>query len=72
MRRRASRILATSHRRGRLPLLREHRASAELLNGLVRALGEEPPADAAALVVRHRSDMRACLRELYDRCAGRG
>ena len=71
VRRRAARILATSHRRGRLPLLREHRASPELLADLVRALGEEPPADGAALVVRHRSDLRACLRELYDRRAGR-
>lgn len=71
VRRCAGRILATSHRRGRLPLLREHRASPKLLIGLVRALGEKPPVDAEALVVRHRGDLRACLRELYDRHAGR-
>lgn len=72
VRRRAGRILATSHRHGRLPLLREHRSSPEVLIALVRALGEEPPADAAGLVIRHRSDLRACLRELYDRHAGLG
>jgi energy-coupling factor transporter ATP-binding protein EcfA2 len=67
--RRANAILATSHRPGRLPLLRQHNPTAELLAELVRDLGEEPPADLAALFAKRQGDLRACLRELYDRAA---
>ncbi len=69
MRRRASAILATSHHRGRLPLLRLHQTSAELLESLVSSLGQPPPLDAQQLVARHRGNLRDCLRELYDRAA---
>jgi len=69
VRRRATAILATSHRPGRLPLLRRQVASPALLAALVRDLGEDPPADLDALFARHRGDLRACLRELYDRAA---
>ena len=70
VRRRASRILATSHHPGRLPTLRRHDTSPELLAQVIAELGEPLPADHAALFARHQGDVRACLRELYDRAAG--
>lgn len=69
VRRRASAILATSHQAGRLPMLRRHQSSPELLCSLVAALGEPGPVDAMELVSRHRGNLRDCLRELYDRAA---
>ena len=69
VRRRASAILATSHRRGRLPLLRRQSTSPALLAELVRDLGEAPPDDLISLFARQHGDVRACLRELYDRQA---
>lgn len=67
--RRAPRILATSHREHRLPLLHRHATHAPLLNELVVALGATPPADAELLIARHHGNLRHCLRELYDRVA---
>ena len=62
-------LLATSHRPGRLPTLHVHRTSPALLAELVSELtGSDPlaTAEVAALFARHRGDLRACLRELYD------
>ena len=70
VRRRADRILATSHREGRLPLLYRHRTSPPLLARLIERLQAPVPEDLEALVQRHDGDLRACLRELYDRYAG--
>ena len=62
-------ILATSHRQGRLPTLHVHRTSPVLLAELVSELtGSDALAtvEVTALFARHRGDLRACLRELYD------
>jgi hypothetical protein len=69
-------ILATSHVAGRLPLLRRHRTSAALLVALAQELSGDSDADLAptchALFAAHGGDLRACLRQLYDRAAGDG
>jgi hypothetical protein len=67
-------ILATSHRAGRLPLLHRHTTSVALLADLIRELVGEayPEIDerrCGALFRRHRGDLRACLRALYDAAA---
>lgn len=62
-----ARLIATSHRPGRLPLLRHHRTTPALLGALVRDLADEAFGDAERLWSRHTGDVRACLRELYDR-----
>lgn len=72
--RRAGGLLVTSHRRGLLPSLREHRTSPELLADLVTELvGEkarrELDADLKELFELHRGNVRDCLRHLYDQCA---
>ena len=65
-------ILATSHIRGRLPTLHRHHTSPELLRELVHDLvhhRHDPApftARCAELFTRHRGDVRACLRSLYD------
>ncbi len=69
IRRRARRILATSHRPGRLPTLRRQQTSAELLGRVIDALGEPRPDDIAELFAQHHGDVRACLRAMYDRLA---
>jgi hypothetical protein len=67
--RRAAGLLITCHRPGWLPTLLECRTSPELLADLlVELVG---PAETAALPVaelfeRHRGDLRAVLRGLYD------
>jgi hypothetical protein len=65
----AARIIATSHRPGRLPLLRRHRTSPELLAELVGELDRPAGHDTAALWRRHGGNLRDCLRTLYDRRA---
>ena len=67
--RRATGILATSHRSGRLPTLRQHRTSPALLGQIIDALGEPRPDDLDQLFAHHMGDVRACLRTLYDRAA---
>ena len=67
-------ILATSHARGRLPTLYEHRTSPALLRDLVADLAGAPAAASLAnrcddLFSRCRGDIRACLRALYDDAA---
>jgi hypothetical protein len=68
-------LLATSHRKGRLPTLCEHRTSLALLEDLVCELVGETRAAALAprceaLFAQHGGDVRACLRALYDEAAG--
>ncbi len=72
--RRVGGILATSHVRGRLPVLHRHETSAALVRDLVGELTDAATATAlhdrcAALFERHRGDVRACLRSLYDEVA---
>jgi hypothetical protein len=65
--RRAGGIVVTSHRAGRLPLLRRCETSSSLLRELVSSLGVEiSPAESDALHARHRGNLRDALRELYD------
>lgn len=66
-------ILATSHVHGRLPTLRQHHTSPALLHGLVQELVGDGDHDQPSLIrrcdelfTRHRGDIRACLRHLYD------
>lgn len=62
----------TLHRAGRLPVILETATNPALLEHLVSEVSGArlPPGEAAALFQRHRGDLRACLRELYDRWAG--
>lgn len=66
-------LLATSHREGLLPTLYRCATSPELLAAIVaELLGDDPPgADLTELFYRHRGNLRAALRELYDLHAGR-
>jgi hypothetical protein len=71
---RADWLVAAMHRPGLLPTLVELRTSPELLAELVRELlgdgesrGIEP--ELPGLFARHRGNLRACFRELYDRYA---
>ena len=66
----------TSHRRGRLPILRDHRTSLPLLTALVIDLvGREETESLAPHLARlyrvHRGNLRDCLRGLYDLWAQR-
>ena len=71
--RRATVLLVTTHRPGRLPTLHRHAASPELLGDLVRALLDNtvhPYPDyeqLQTLFQRHDGNLRECLRTLYDR-----
>jgi hypothetical protein len=68
-------ILATSHVPGRLPVLHRHHTSAALLRDLVHeVIGDRHDPTLLDrrcddLFVRHRGDLRACLRALYDEAA---
>jgi hypothetical protein len=62
-------LVVTSHRPGLLPTLHECRTTPELLAGIVRDLGAEPP--PADLFVRHGGNVRDALREMYDRASAR-
>ena len=69
--RRAGGLLVTSHRVGRLPVLREHRTDPEILEALVRDLVGRASAERLGpeferLFVVHRGNLRDCLRSLYD------
>ena len=68
-------VVATLHRPGRLPTLVECDTDHDLLRELVMELA---PSDAPSiepelegLFERHGGNIRSCLRELYDVCAGR-
>jgi hypothetical protein len=80
----ASGLIITSHRSGLLPTLTECHTSAPLLGGLIdRLLTDAMPGaiplsgvsgdlpSAEDLFARHKGNLRAALRELYDRCAER-
>lgn len=62
----AAHVVATSHRPGRLPVLRRHETSPRLLARLVHELVGESAIDAETLWRRHRGNVRLCLRDLYD------
>ena len=66
----AAYVVATSHHPGRLPLLRRHETSPQLLARLVHELVGKSTIDAEALWRRHRGNVRLCLRALYDQHAG--
>ncbi len=84
--RRAGGLIVTGHRGRPLPVLIRTRTDPVLLAALIRSLlSQAHDADsglagmtamevdgvASALWHRHRGDLRAALRSLYDRCAGR-
>lgn len=70
--RRAGGLILTAHAAGRLPTLWRCETSPALLGEIVGALGVELAAgEAAALHARHAGNLRAALRELYDRAAAR-
>jgi hypothetical protein len=73
--RRASGLVITAHAPGRLPTLVEMRTDPALLRELVMELAPDDAERLAGslddLFRRHRGDIRSCLRELYDRQAGR-
>jgi energy-coupling factor transporter ATP-binding protein EcfA2 len=65
-------LVITSHRPGLLPTLIECSTTPALLAGIVRELLPPSlplPADLDGLYRRHQGNLRACLRELYDRYA---
>ena len=69
--RRAGGLVVTSHRSGRLPTLREHRTSPELLTALVSDLvGRDTAArlepELSRLFAVYDGNLRDCLRGLYD------
>ena len=72
--RQARRLVATLHRRGRLPTLVTCTTDPNLLRELVHELAPlqtavlDPTLDD--LFRRHDGNIRLCLRELYDMCAG--
>lgn len=65
-------VILTLHRAGRLPVILETAPNSALLEHLVGEVSGArlPAGEAASLFQRHRGDLRACLRELYDRWAG--
>jgi hypothetical protein len=68
--RRAGGLVITTHRAGRLPMLRRCETTPELLSELVVALGRPLSAEEAEkLYLEHGGNLREALRELYDRCA---
>ena len=65
-------LVATAHRRTRLPTLLHTKTSPALLSHLVERLGATLPAEQVIpLFQRHRGNLRDALRELYDREADR-
>ena len=68
--RRAGGLIVTTHRAGRLPLLRQCATDPDLLDDLVRRLGGDAslptPTDIRRLYDAHHGNLRDALRELYD------
>lgn len=70
-------LIVTTHRPGRLPVLRHHATTPGLLAGLVGELlrGSVPsppvptPEELEFLFRKHGGNLRECFRELYDRAA---
>lgn len=63
----AAGLVITTHRAGRLPILRECGTTPELLGDLARELaGVDATNDLTALWRRHGGNVRNALRELYD------
>lgn len=66
----ASGVLITSHRAGLLPTLLECRTSPQLLQEILhQILGNDAgfwDVECEALWMRHKGDLRLCLREIYD------
>lgn len=73
---RAAGLIVTSHRPGLLPTLIECSTTPSLLREIVAELDAQGRGIASevldSLHKRHKSDLRACLRELYDRYAQDG
>lgn len=63
---RAAGVIATSHSVGRLPLLRQHATSPELLADLVYELTGSPWPDLDRLWQAQAGDVRNCLATLYQ------
>ncbi len=68
----AAGFIVSVHRTSRLPVALELETSPKLLRALVESLtgGALPDGEAEILFHRHRSNLRECLRELYDRWSG--
>jgi hypothetical protein len=70
---RAAGLIITSHRPGLLPTLIQCSTTPGLLHEIVYALTPQTsafsPTFLNALHRRHKGNLRACLRELYDLCA---
>ncbi|MDA8017558.1 MAG: hypothetical protein MPN21_08930 [Thermoanaerobaculia bacterium] len=70
-------LLATVHRRGRLPVLHVHKTTPELLRSLVHQLLDDEATfrridrGLGQLFERHEGNIRKCLHELYDQFAGK-
>ena len=68
--RNAGGLVITTHRAGRLPLLHRCETSPDLLHSLIASLGEPlSTRECGELHARHDGNLRAALRELYDRWA---
>lgn len=68
----AAGCVITLHREGRLPTVLQSEPSPALLDDLTHELADAslPEGEARRLFIRHRGNLRECLRELYDRWAG--
>jgi hypothetical protein len=70
---RAAGLIVTSHQPCRLSTVIQCRTSPELLRRIVAQLLPDVPEEVEsllpALCVRHKGNLRAALRELYDLCA---
>lgn len=66
---RASRLVVTTHRPGRLPTVFTCRTDPHLLGELVRELTGDD-SDCASAWLRHRGNVRLALREFYDLKSG--
>jgi hypothetical protein len=68
----AAGFLVSVHRTSRLPVVLELETDAALLDSIVGDLtgGCLPEKEAAAILHRHRGNVRESLRELYDRWVG--
>jgi len=67
---RAGGLVVTTHRAGRLPVLRRCETSPALLQSLAASLGEPlSTRECGELHARHRGNLRAALGQLYDRWA---
>ncbi len=68
--RNAQGLIATSHRSGRLPVLRRHDTTSALLQDLVHELTGTMRTDTTAVWQQQRGDLRNCLAHYYRLSAG--